>query len=127
MARSASNQPTEVEMQILQAIWNNGTSTAREIHNAILKHREINYSTTVKMLSLMLDKGLVKRDDSVRPQKFRAVMTQQKTQTRIVKDLIKKVYDGSSGSLVMQALSSKRPSAEELAEIRRLLDEIEQE
>ncbi len=125
MARNASTQPTEVELQILGILWEEGSATARQIHNAVLTTRETNYSTTVKMLSVMLEKGLVKRDDTQRPQVFQAAATQKKTQKGILKDIIQKVYDGSSGSLVLQALSTKRPSADELAEIRELLNELE--
>jgi BlaI family penicillinase repressor len=121
----AKSRPTEVELQILGILWDCGPSTARTIHNNILESRETNYSTTVKMLSVMLDKGLVKRDDSTRPQIFRAASTQQRTQTNMLKDLIQKAYDGSMGSLVMQALSSQKATKQELAEIRTLLDELE--
>lgn len=118
-------QPTEVELQILGILWEHGTATAREIHNQILKSRETNYSTTVKMLSVMLEKTLVKRDDSVRPQIFSAAITQKRTQNKLLKDLAQKAYDGSMGSLVLQALSSKKATKEELAEIRKLLDRLE--
>ena len=77
------------------------------------------------MLSVMLDKGLVRRDDTVRPQVFRPAATQQRTQQQMLKDLIQKVYDGSAGSLVLQALASQKASPKELAEIRQLLDQLE--
>ena len=125
MPRLPSSQPTEVELQILRILWEHGPSTAREIHNELAGERETNYSTTVKMLSVMLDKKLVKRDETVRPQVFRTVATQDRTQERMLKDLIQKAYDGSMGSLVMQALSSQKSSPDELAEIRRLLNELE--
>ena len=125
MPRPTPTQPTEVELQILGILWDSGPSTAREIHNAILESRETNYSTTVKMLSVMLDKDLVKRDDSVRPQVFRAAATQKRTQAKLLKDLIQKAYDGSTGSLVLQALSSQKATPEELAEIRELLNQLE--
>ena len=79
MARPVSTQPTEVELQILRILWEFGPSTAREIHNQLTETKDTNYSTNVKMLSVMLDKGLVKCDQSVRPQVFRAAMTQQRT------------------------------------------------
>ena len=127
MARPASSQPTEVELQILRVLWKSGGSTAREIHNCLAQHesRETTYSTTVKMLSVLLEKGLVKRDESVSPQVYRAFSTQKATQRKMLGDLIDKVYDGSALSLVMQALSSRRSSPEELAEIRRILDQLE--
>lgn len=127
MPRPSSTQPTEVELRILRILWEQGSGTAREIHNVLIQERDTNYSTTVKMLSVMLDKNLVKRDGSVRPQIFRAASSQKKTQQSMLKDLVQKVYDGSVGSLVMQALSSKKASQEDLAEIRRLLQKLEGE
>ena len=125
MPRPPSSQPTEVELQILRILWGQGSSTARQIHNQLADVRDTNYSTTVKMLSVMLDKELVRRDDTVRPQVFRPAVTQQRTQQQMLKDLIQKVYDGSAGSLVLQALASQKASPKELAEIRQLLDELE--
>lgn len=125
MARSVSTQPTEVELQILRILWQSGGSTAREIHNGLAELKGTTYSTTVKMLSVMLDKGLVKRDESVSPQRYRAAVSQKITQKKMLGDLIEKVYDGSALSLVLQALSSGRTSAEELAEVRRMVDELE--
>ncbi|EMI45529.1 BlaI/MecI/CopY family transcriptional regulator [Rhodopirellula sp. SWK7] len=125
MPRQPSSQPTEVELQILRVLWEQGPSTAREVHNRLSENRDTNYSTTVKMLSVMLEKKLVNRDDSVRPQVFRAARSQQQTQQRMLKDLVHNAYDGSIGSLVLQALSSKRASREDLAEIHRLLHELE--
>ncbi len=124
MPRPRSSQPTEVELQILRILWEQGPSTARQIHNRLAEVRDTNYSTTVKMLSVMLEKDLVRRDETVRPQVFRPAATQQRTQQRMLKDLIHKVYDGSTGSLVLQALASQKASPEELAEIRRALDEL---
>ena len=125
MPRPVSTQPTEVELHILGILWEHNAATARQVHNEILKSRETNYSTTVKMLSVMLDKGLVKRDDSKRPQVFRAAASQKRTQSKLLKDLVQKAYDGSMGSLVMQALSSQKATRQELSEIRNLLDELE--
>jgi predicted transcriptional regulator len=124
MPRTPSSQPTEVELQILRILWGEAPSTARQIHNQLAEVRDTNYSTTVKMLSVMLEKKLVRRDDTVRPQVFWPAATQKRTQQRMLKDLIHKVYDGSAGSLVLQALASKKASPEELAEIRRVLDEL---
>ena len=126
MPRPTSSQPTEVELQILRVLWEHGDSTARQIHNWLLEDRDANYSTTVKMLSVMLDKQMVKRDESVRPQLFRAAMSQKKTQQKMLKDLIRRAYDGSAGSLVLQALASQKATPDELAEIRQLLRQLEE-
>lgn len=125
MPRAPSSQPTEVELQILRTLWEQGPSTARQIHNRLAVERDTNYSTTVKMLSIMLDKNLIKRDETVRPQVFQPADTQQRTQQRMLKDLIQKAYDGSAGSLVLQALASQKASPQELTEIRQLLNELE--
>ena len=127
MARPISSQPTEVELQILRILWQAGGATAREVHNALaeIESKDTTYSTTVKMLAVMLEKGLAKRDESVSPQVYRAAASRQATQRRMMRDLIDKVFDGSALSLVMQALSSRKASKEDLAEVRRLLDELE--
>ena len=113
MPRTPASQPTEVELQILRILWRAAPATARQIHNQLTEVRDTNYSTTVKMLSVMLEKNLVRRDETVRPQVFRPTATQRRTQQRMLKDLIQKVYDGSAGSLVLQALASQKASPEE--------------
>ena len=127
MARSMSTQPTEVELQILRILWQSGGSTAREVHNGLaeVEEKDTTYSTTVKMLSVMLEKGLVKRDESATPQIYRAATSQKVTQRKMLGDLIDKVYDGSALSLVLQALASGKASPDELAEVRRMVDELE--
>ena len=125
MPRPPSSQLTEVELQILRILWEQGPSTARQIHNRLADDRDTNYSTTVKMLSVMLHKKLVTRDETLRPQVFRPSATQRRTQQRMLKDLIQKAYNGSAGSLVLQALASQKSSPKELAEIRQLLNELE--
>lgn len=127
MARPTSSQPTEVELQILRILWRTGGATARAVHNALaeVESKDTTYSTTVKMLAVMLEKGLAKRDESVSPQVYRAASSRLTTQRRMMRDLIDKVFDGSALSLVMQALSSRQASKDDLAEVRRLLDELE--
>jgi predicted transcriptional regulator len=110
MARPVSPQPTEVELQILR-----------------IEERDRTYSTTVKMLSVMLDKGLVRRDEAATPQIYRAASSRKITQRKMLRDLIEKVYDGSALSLVMQALSSTRATPEELAEIRKMVNQLEEQ
>jgi BlaI family penicillinase repressor len=125
VARSVSTQPTEVELQILRILWQSGGTTAREVHNELTDLKGTTYSTTVKMLSVMLEKGLVKRDESVSPQMYRAAVSQKATQKKMLGDLIEKVYDGSALSLVLQALSTGKASPDELAEVRKMVDELE--
>jgi BlaI family transcriptional regulator, penicillinase repressor len=127
VARSKSINPTDAELQILRILWDTGGATARHVHNALAagEHKNTIYSTTVKMLAVMLEKGLVTRDETVTPQVFRGASSRKTTQQRMLRSLIEKVYEGSALSLVMQALSAKTASKEELAEVRRLIEELE--
>ncbi len=127
MARQASTQPTDVELQILRILWEDGPSIARHVHDRLQDAKQTTYSTTVKMLSVMLEKGLLKRDDKVRPQIYRPAMAQQRTQKRMLGELLDKVYDGSAKTLMLHVLSSKKTSREELDEIRQWLDEMEEQ
>ncbi len=125
MPRQPSSQPTEVELQILRILWELGPSPVRDIHQRLEAEKGTNYSTTVKMLSVMLDKGMVRRDEAKRPHVYRAAMTQERTQKRMLDDLLSKVYGGSARNLVMHALSSKKATPGEIDEIRQLLDEMQ--
>lgn len=123
MARPVSSQPTEVELQILTVLWELGASSVRQVHQALADERETGYSTTLKMMQVMLEKGLLLRDETVRPQLYRAARTKQETQELMLDELARKVFHGSAKRLVMQMVSSGRLSAEELAEIQRLARE----
>ena len=125
MARHVSSQPTEVELQILRILWDDGPSIVRHIHDALQEFKQTTYSTTVKMLSVMLDKGLLNRDEDAKPQVYRPAAPQQRTQKQMLGALIDKVYDGSAAALMLHALSSKKATPEELKQIRNLLDEME--
>ena len=127
MPREKSSQLTEVETQVLKVLWQLGPSPVRVIHGHLTKLRDTNYSTTVKMLSVMLDKNLIRRDEGQRPHVYSAVLTQKKAQKRMLTDLIDKIYDGSATSLVMQAISSKRTSSEDLEAIRQMIEKIQGE
>ncbi|MEM9657730.1 MAG: BlaI/MecI/CopY family transcriptional regulator, partial [Planctomycetota bacterium] len=111
----------------LQVLWEHGPSTVRFIHDRLSESRDAAYATTVKMLVIMFEKGLVARDDSVRPQIYRAVATQKRTQKQMLNEFIQKVYDGSAASVALQALSSRKASKEDMAKIRELLDELEED
>jgi len=125
MPRPAATQPTEVELQILRILWDRGPSPVRDVHAQLEAEKGTSYSTTVKMLAVMLQKGLVKRNESAQPHVYRAVLTRASAGRRMVRSLIEKVFDGSASHLVLQALSSEKATKEELAEIRKLLDEME--
>ena len=125
MPRSDAFRPTEVELQILRILWELGPSPVREIHKRLEADKGTNYSTTVKMLAVMLRKGLLKRDEAAQPHVYRPVVSRQTAGKRMLYDLVERVYDGSTMSLVLQALSSSKATREELDEVRRLLDHIE--
>ncbi len=127
MSRPASTQPTELELQILRTLWDQGECTVRQVHNQLtrLRGEEYAYASTVKMLHVMRQKGLVTRDDSIRPQVFRAEVTEKRTQRSMLKDLVKKAYSGSTATVIMQALSDRQISREELQRIREMLDQRE--
>ena len=124
MRELGSSQPTAVELEILRVLWDMGPSPVRAIHARLAKSKGTNYSTTVKMLSVMLTKGLVKRDEEATPHVYRAAMTRDRTARRFLRELIEKVYDGSAMSLVLQALATGKASQKEIDETRKLLDEM---
>ena len=125
MRELGSSQPTAVELEILRILWELGPSPVRDIHLRLAEAKGTNYSTTVKMLSVMLSKGLLKRDDQATPHIYRAALTRERTAKKFLSELIEKVYDGSAMSLVLQALASGKASQSEIAEARKLLDEME--
>ena len=125
MRELGSSQPTAVELEILRILWELGPSPVRDVHTRLNEAKGTNYSTTVKMLSVMLIKGLVKRDEKATPLIYRAAMTRERAAKKFLTELIEKVYDGSAMSLVLQALASGKASKDEIEEARKLLDEME--
>lgn len=125
MRELGSSQPTAVELEILRILWELGPSPVREVHARLNAVKGTNYSTTVKMLSVMLTKGLVKRDETATPHIYRAAITRDRAAKKFLGELIEKVYDGSAMSLVLQALASGKASQEEIDEARKLLDQME--
>jgi predicted transcriptional regulator len=125
MRELGSSQPTAVELEILRILWELGPSPVRAIHARLAEAKGTNYSTSVKMLSVMLTKGLVKRDEQARPHIYRAAMTRDRAAKKFLSELIEKVYDGSAMSLVLQALAGGTASESEIHEARKLLDEME--
>ena len=116
-------RPTDAELAILNVLWERGPSTVRQIHEVLERDRPTGYTTVLKLLQIMTDKGLVLRDESERTHVYRGRLSEQQTQRQLVRDLLERAFDGSAAKLVMQALATRRASREELAEIRRLLDE----
>ncbi|MFY2562841.1 BlaI/MecI/CopY family transcriptional regulator [Corallococcus terminator] len=116
--------PTEVELAILGVLWKRGPSTVRDVHEALGREdgKSAGYTTTLKQLQVMSAKGLVSRDESSRSHVYAASVAEARTKRQLVKDLLDRVFGGSSGALAVQALSLKPASKEELADLRRLLD-----
>jgi predicted transcriptional regulator len=118
-------RPSEVELAILHVLWERGPSTVREVHGLVGKARRTGYTTVLKVMQIMAAKGMVERDVSSRSHVYRALLKRARTQRRLVSDLLHRVFRGSSRDLVMQALSARRASPDEIAEIRVLLDSLE--
>jgi BlaI family penicillinase repressor len=125
MSKKPQPKPTEAELGLLRVLWERGPSTVREIHESHSGEKETGYTTTLKILQNMAEKGLVARDESHRSHVYRAVYQAEQTQRQLVRDLLRRAFGGSPGKLVVQALSEEAVSADDLAEIRRLLDELE--
>jgi predicted transcriptional regulator len=123
MSKSRLPRPTDAELQILRVLWDRGPSTVRQVHEAL--GRETTYTSVLKLLQIMADKGLVTRDESQRSHIYRAALKRQQTQRQLVDDLLERAFGGAAEQLVMQALSARRVTPRELAEIRKLLDELE--
>jgi predicted transcriptional regulator len=117
--------PTDAELSILAVLWRLGPSTVREVHEALRPTQGTGYTTVLKLMQIMAQKGLVARDESQRSHVYRALTGEEQTQRRLLGDLIDRAFSGSASQLVMRALSVKRSSPEELAEIRALLDGLE--
>jgi predicted transcriptional regulator len=126
MNASRLPRPTPGELEILRVLWQRGPSTVRDVHDAMSASKPTGYTTVLKLLQIMTDKGLVTRDVSRRTHVYQAAIRQDQTQRQLLDDLLDRVFDGSSSQLVMQALASGHASNEEIALIRRMLDEIEE-
>ena len=120
-----SERPTESEVEILSVLWTSGPSTVREVHDQLKKSRSIGYTTVLKLMQIMFEKNLLLRDDSQRSHVYRPRQKAEKTQKTLVKHMLSRVFSGSVENLVVQALSAKKATPEELAQIRRMLDEME--
>ena len=120
-------KPTEAELELLSVLWECGPSTVRQIHESLQGEKATAYTTTLKILQKMTDKGLVLRDETQYAHIYSAAAKPEQTQRQLVSDLLQRAFGGSPGRLVIQALSEKPASSEELAEIRKLLDDLDQQ
>ena len=117
-------KPTEGELEILHVLWKNGKATVREVHETILLTKAAGYTTTLKLMQIMHEKGLVIRDDSAKTHIYQANVSKEKTQNQFVGKMITSLFGGSSSKLVMQALGNQTPTREEIDEIQTLLDNL---
>ncbi len=120
-----SKKPTDAELAILGVIWELGSATVREVHEVLSATQETGQTTVLKLMQIMVEKGLLEKDASVRPQVFSAAVPRQQTQKAMLGHVLDGAFSGSAGNLVLQALSMRESSPEELAQIRRMLDELD--
>jgi len=121
---SATLKPTDSELEILNILWEKGPSTVRDIHEELEKNKDAGYTTTLKLMQIMHEKGLLKRDATNKSHVYTANVSQEKTQGQLVKRMIDNVFNGSASQLVMQALGNNKTNTKELEEIKKYLDEI---
>ena len=117
-------KPTESELEILQVLWDRGLASVREVHEELSKTKDAGYTTTLKLMQIMHEKGLVKRDDSVKTHIYQPAASREKTQKHLLGKMITTLFGGSTTQLVMQALGNHKASAEELDEIQKLLNNL---
>lgn len=121
-APSRSPQPTPTELEILRVLWRQGPCTVREVHEDLRDQHPVGYTTILKLLQIMVEKGIAVRDESARTHVYRAAISEERTKRRLVAELVDRAFDGSAANLIMQALSAKRVPPEELQQIRALID-----
>ncbi len=120
-------RPTDAELAILRVLWKRGPSTVRQVHDELGERQRVGYTTVLKLLQIMTEKGLVTRNESARTHVYKARLAEDQTQRQLVRDLLDRAFAGSARKLIMQALAVKKASPEELTAIRELLDQIERE
>jgi BlaI family penicillinase repressor len=124
MARRKNSRPTDRELTILRILWDKGPSTVRQVNEAMSQDEDTGYTTTLKLMQIMAEKGLLLRDDSQFKHVYQPALAEEKAQKQLVGDLLDKAFSGSAEKLVMRALSAKKVSTKELASIRKMLNEF---
>ena len=120
-------RPTDAELEILRVLWERGPSTVRQVHESLAAARDTGYTTTLKLMQIMAEKGLVTRDESARTHIYATRASQESTQRQLVSDLVQRAFGGSAAELVMRALATHKTSTDDLQEIKRLIDEAREE
>src|SRR5215467_15970661 len=124
MSNTKYVKPTESDLEILQILWTKGLATVREVHEELAKTKDAGYTTTLKLMQIMHEKGLVKRDDSMRTHVYQAAVNKEKTQKHLLSKMIDNLFGGSPTQLVIQALGEHKASPEELAKIQEMIDSM---
>src|SRR5271154_3255363 len=119
--RQSLPKPTETELELLRVLWERGPATVRELHDAVNLHRPVVYTSVLKILQIMTEKGLVEREESAKAHIYRAAASQEETQNQLLRDLSERLFSGSAAQLAMHALSMQSASEEELQEIRKII------
>ncbi len=127
VTKARNKRPTDAELEILRVLWTRGASTVRDIFREISDARDVGYTTVLKLMQIMTDKGLLIRDETVRPQVFEVARSQDDTQRQLLRHLLDRAFSGSPGNLVLQALSTKKTTPQERRQIREMLDELERD
>ena len=125
LMKQNTRRPTDAELTILQVLWDRGSSTVREVYKTLNSGKDIGYTTVLKLMQIMTEKGLVERDENCRPQIYRPCLPREQTERQLIKDLVDRAFGGSAKRLVMQALEVKKASPNELAQIEKLLTRLE--
>jgi len=123
--RPIPQKPTSSELEILRVLWLRGPSTVREVHEALSEKKSLGYTTVLKLLQIMTTKGTVRRNETQRAHVYEACLPAEQTKRQIAGDMLQRVFEGSASQLMMHALAGSKASAEEISELRRLLDEYE--
>ena len=127
MTQHRTIKPTESELEILQVLWERGSATVRDVHEDLMQTKYVRYTTTLKLMQIMFEKGLVTRDDSSKTHVYQPAVSRERTQKHMVGKMIDTLFSGSSAQLVMQALGNHKSSQQELEEIQRILDNLKKQ
>ncbi|MCB0622588.1 MAG: BlaI/MecI/CopY family transcriptional regulator [Saprospiraceae bacterium] len=127
MSKHLIPRPTDAELEILQVLWQRGPSTVREVNEVLSERREVGYTTTLKLMQIMVEKGLARRNTETRVHVYTAAVEEAATQQRLLDQFLDTAFRGSAASLIMQALGNHRASPEELDEIKELIRRMEEE
>ena len=123
--QNSTMEPTKSELEILQVLWEIGPSTVREVNSELLKQKDVNYTTTLKLMQIMTDKGILARDESQMKHVYRVAEDEQKTKDHLLEKFVDSMYKGSASKLVMQLLGNKKTSKQDLQAIKEMLSKLE--